>query len=275
MEILEHHSFRVIRDAELEIDDEGAEDLLRALEKQLARRRPIVDALIEAAESGKQVLVLVEITARFDELANISWARKLEQAGCHVVYGIVGLKTHCKLCMVIRREGDELRRYVHVGTGNYNPATARIYEDLGLLTADEAIGTDVGDLFNYLTGYSHHKNYRSLIVAPYEMRDRLVTLIDREASLSRDSNAGSRIIMKLNHLVDEDVIDALYRASAAGVQIDLLVRGMCSIRPGVPGRSDNIRVRSVLGRYLEHSRVYCFGSGETGQIYIGSYAPQS
>jgi len=397
MEILENHTFRVTRDAELEVDDEGAEDLLQALEAELTRRRfsravrlevedsmpakmrqllmrelqveaedifplpgllglsdlmelhaidrpdlkdepfypltnrdlvpttddstvdvfsvlrqkdilvhhpyesfttsvqrfieqaaadpdvlaikqtlyrtsgesAIVDALIEAAESGKQVVVLVEIKARFDEIANINWARTLEQAGCHVVYGVVGLKTHSKLCMVVRREGDRLRRYVHIGTGNYNPLTARVYEDFGLLTADETLSADVGALFNYLTGYSRQVTYGSLIVAPYEMRNRILSLIALVASRTSTSEPG-RIAIKLNHLVDESVIDALYAASQAGVQIGLLVRGICAARPGVPGLSDSMRVRSVLGRFLEHSRVFYFANGGEEEVLIGS-----
>jgi polyphosphate kinase len=397
MEILENHTFRVTRDAELEVDDEGAEDLLQALEAELTRRRfsravrlevedsmpakmrqllmrelqveaedifplpgllglsdlmelyaidrpdlkdepfypltnrdlvsttddstvdvfsvlrqkdilvhhpyesfttsvqrfieqaaadpdvlaikqtlyrtsgesAIVDALIEAAESGKQVVVLVEIKARFDEIANINWARTLEQAGCHVVYGVVGLKTHSKLCMVVRREGDRLRRYVHIGTGNYNPLTARVYEDFGLLTADETLSADVGALFNYLTGYSRQASYGSLIVAPYEMRNRILSLIALVASRTSKSEPG-RIAIKLNHLVDESVIDALYAASQAGVKIDLLVRGICAARPGVPGLSDSMRVRSVLGRFLEHSRVFYFANGGEEEVLIGS-----
>ena len=396
MQILENHTFRVTRDAELEVDDEGAEDLLQALEAELTRRRfsravrlevedgmpqkmrqllmrelqvegedifplpgllglsdlmemhaidrpdlkdepfypltnpnlvsiddapvdifsvlreqdvlvhhpyesfttsvlrfieqaaadpdvlaikqtlyrtsgesPIVDALIEAAESGKQVVVLVEIKARFDEIANINWARTLEQAGCHVVYGVVGLKTHSKLCMVVRREGDHLRRYVHIGTGNYNPLTARVYEDFGLLTADVTLGADVAGLFNYLTGYSRQASYGSLIVAPYEMRDRILSLIALVASRTSASAPG-RIAIKLNHLVDEAVIDSLYAASQAGVRIDLLIRGICSARPGVPGLSDSIRVRSVLGRFLEHSRVFHFANGGEEEVLIGS-----
>ena len=396
MQVLENHTFRVTRDAELEVDDDGAEDLLQALEAELTRRRfsravrlevedgmpgkmrnllirelqveeedvfplpgllglsdlmelhaidrpdlkdepfypltnrdlvstddspvdvfsvlrqkdvllhhpyesfttsvqrfieeaaadpdvlaikqtlyrtsgesPIVDALIEAAESGKQVVVLVEIKARFDEIANINWARTLESAGCHVVYGVVGLKTHSKLCMVVRREGDGLRRYVHIGTGNYNPMTARVYEDFGLLTADETLGADVGALFNYLTGYSRQASYGSVIVAPYEMRDRILSMIGLATSRTSEGEPG-RIAIKLNHLVDEAVIDALYAASQAGVRIDLLVRGICAARPGVPGLSDSMRVRSVLGRFLEHSRVFYFANGADQEVLIGS-----
>jgi polyphosphate kinase len=214
-------------------------------------------------------VVLVEIKARFDEIANINWARTLERAGCHVVYGLVGLKTHAKLCMVVRREGDRLRRYVHIGTGNYNPATARVYEDLGLLTSDETLGADVGALFNYLTGYSRQTSRRSLIVAPYELRDRIVSMIKREAGLSA-AGEPARIAMKLNHLVDEAVIDALYEASQAGVQIDILVRAGCAIRPGLPDLSETIRVCSILGRFLEHSRIFYFRNGGDEELLIGS-----
>ena len=396
MEVVEHHAFRVTRNADLEVDDDGAEDLLEALEEELRRRRfspavrlevertmsdhvqellmkelqvgpddvyvmdgpldltglsnlyevdrpdlkdevfypathpdlvasqqgpldifgalgdhdvllhhpfhsftssvqyfleaaaadphvlaikqtlyrtsgdsPIARALIEAAHAGKQVVVLVEIKARFDEQANIHWARALERAGCHVVYGMVGLKTHCKLSLVVRREGEKLRRYVHVGTGNYNPTTARLYEDLGLLTSDEAIGEDVSDLFNFLTGYSRQTRYRSLIVAPYSMRERIVSMIEREKQIALKGGSG-RIVFKLNNLVDEKVIDALYEASMAGVEIDLLVRSICSLRPGVEGLSESIRVRSIVGRFLEHSRIFYFRNGGAEEFYIGS-----
>jgi polyphosphate kinase len=396
MRIVEHHAFRVTRDADLEIDDDGAEDLLEALEDELRRRRlspavrleveqdmprhvlellmrelqvseadvqalpgplnlaglwelhaidrpdlkdppfqprthpdllagddlapdifaaiarhdillhhpydafatsvqrfieqaaadpgvlaikqtlyrtsgesPIVDALVQAAGAGKQVVVLVEIKARFDEQNNIGWARVLEQAGCHVVYGVMGLKTHAKLCLVVREEGGRLRRYVHVGTGNYNPTTARIYEDFGLLTASPRLGGDVSSLFNFLTGYARDPDYRSLIVAPRRMRQRLVELIEREARLSTPQKAG-RIVMKLNNLVDEAVIDALYAAAAQGVEIDLIIRATCALRPGVPGLSDRIRVRSIVGRFLEHSRIIAFGNGGDEEMYVGS-----
>ena len=230
---------------------------------------PIVDALVSAAAAGKQVVVLVEIKARFDEQANIAWARALEQAGCHVVYGLVGLKTHCKLALVVRRERDGLRRYVHVGTGNYHPTTARTYEDLGLLTADPMLAADVGHLFNLLTGYSRQSVYDALIVAPLDMRERIVTMIRAQAERTAAGGAG-RIVMKLNSLVDEDVIGALYEASRAGVPMEIVVRGICALRPGVPGMSETIRVRSILGRFLEHSRVYRFGDGESDEIWIGS-----
>ncbi|HYM53284.1 MAG TPA: RNA degradosome polyphosphate kinase [Candidatus Dormibacteraeota bacterium] len=396
MRIVEHHAFRVTRDADLEIDDDGAEDLLEALEDELRRRRlspavrleveasmpghvlellmrelqvfeadvqalpgplnlaglwelhaidrpdlkdapfqprthpellagddlapdifaaisrhdillhhpydafatsvqrfieqaaadpgvlaikqtlyrtsgdsPIVDALVQAAGAGKQVVVLVEIKARFDEQNNIGWARVLEQAGCHVVYGVMGLKTHAKLCLVVREEVGKLRRYVHVGTGNYNPTTARIYEDFGLLTASPRLGADVSSLFNFLTGYARDPDYKSLIVAPRRMRQRLVELIEREAQLSTPATPG-RIVMKLNNLVDEAIIDALYAAAVKGVQIDLIIRATCALRPGVPGMSDSIRVHSIVGRFLEHSRILVFGNGGDEELYVGS-----
>lgn len=230
---------------------------------------PIVDALIDAAESGKQVLVLVEIKARFDEHANIKWARKLEESGCHVVYGLVGLKTHCKLSLVVRQEGEELRRYAHVGTGNYHPKTARVYEDLGLLTADGDVGADLSDLFNRLSGYSRRENYRRLLVAPRSLREGLVSRIGREIENHR-AGRPAWVRFKSNSIVDEAVIDALYRASQAGVPVDIWVRGICALRPGVPGLSENIRVRSVLGRFLEHSRVYAFANSGDPEVWLGS-----
>ncbi len=272
-DVLVHHPYESFTTSVQRFIEQAATDPdVLAIKQTLYRtsgESPIVDALIEAAESGKQVVVLVEIKARFDEIPNINWARTLEKAGCHVVYGLVGLKTHAKLCMVVRREGEKLRRYLHIGTGNYNPTTARVYEDLGLLTADESLGADVGDLFNYLTGYSRQTNYRSLIVAPHAMRDRIVSMIEREAVVSSPERPG-RIIWKMNNLVDEAVIDALYEASRAGVQIDLLVRAICALKPGVPGLSDSIHVRSILGRFLEHSRIYYFGNGGQEEVYIGS-----
>jgi polyphosphate kinase len=230
---------------------------------------PIVDALIDAAEAGKQVLALVEIKARFDEQANISWARKLEQAGVHVVYGIVGLKTHCKLSLVVRQEVDGLRRYCHIGTGNYHPRTARYYEDLGLLTANEQVGEDLSKLFNQLSGYAPKSTFKRLLVAPRSVRSGLIDRIETEI---RNARAGlsARVQIKVNSMVDEAIIDSLYRASQAGVKVDVIVRGICSLRPGVPGLSDNITVRSVLGRFLEHSRVFAFANGGDPVVYIGS-----
>ena len=231
---------------------------------------PIVDALIDAADTGKQVLVVVEIKARFDEHANIRWARALEHAGCHVVYGMVGLKTHAKLSLVVREESDgTLRRYAHVGTGNYNPKTARIYEDMGLLTADERVGADIADLFNHLSGYTKHTDYDSLLVAPDSLRGGLIDMIRREAEHARDGRE-SGIWFKLNNLVDEQVIDALYDASQAGVPVQLVVRGMCALRPRVPGLSPTVRVRSIVGRFLEHSRVFRFLNGGDDDMWMGS-----
>jgi polyphosphate kinase len=233
----------------------------------------IVDALIDAAEAGKQVVVVVEIKARFDERANIAWARKLEEAGCHVVYGFVGLKTHCKMVLVVREEADgSLRRFCHIGTGNYHPTTARQYEDFGLLTADPTVGEDVTDLFNHLTGYSRKSEYRRLLVAPEGIRSGLVEQINAQAEMAR-AGRPARIQMKCNAIIDEVIIDSLYRASQAGVPIDLWIRGICGVRPGMPGLSESIRVRSVLGRFLEHSRVYAFGTGEEeseGEVWLGS-----
>jgi polyphosphate kinase len=232
---------------------------------------PVVDALIDAAEAGKQVLALVEIKARFDEQANISWARKLEQAGVHVVYGIVGLKTHCKLSLVVRQEPDGLRRYCHVGTGNYNPKTARLYTDLGILTCDPDVGQDLTRLFNQLSGYAPRSRFHRLLVAPRSVRAGLIERIDREAA-NHLAGRPAWVKIKVNSVVDEAIIDALYRASAVGVPIDLVVRGICAVRPGVPGLSETIRVRSLLGRFLEHSRVFAFAdAGNDGpQVYIGS-----
>ncbi|PSN16917.1 polyphosphate kinase 1 [filamentous cyanobacterium CCT1] len=230
---------------------------------------PIVNSLISAAENGKQVTVLVEIKARFDEENNINWARKLEQSGVHVVYGLVGLKTHCKVTLVVRREGQQIRRYYHVGTGNYNPKTARLYTDLGLLSARDDVGADISDLFNYLTGYSRQQVYRQLLVAPLTLRQRLVELIEQEISLQAKGKGG-RIIAKMNSLVDPDLIALLYRASQAGVVIDLIIRGICCLRPGVPGISDNIRVISIVGQFLEHSRIIYFQNGGKEIFLLGS-----
>ena len=226
---------------------------------------PIVKALIRAAERGKQVAVLVELKARFDEQANIAWARALERAGVHVVYGLVGLKTHCKTALVVREEEDGIRRYCHIGTGNYNPKTARIYEDLGLLSADDDLGADLTDLFNFITGYSRRVAYRKVLTAPRGLRDRICSLITEQG------RPGGRIVIKMNSLSDQAMIDCLYQASRDGADIDLIVRGICCLRPGVPGLSERIRVRSILGRYLEHSRIYAFGNGEEPvRYFIGS-----
>ncbi len=230
---------------------------------------PIIDALIDAAEAGKQVLALVEIKARFDESANIRWARKLEQAGCHVVYGLVGLKTHCKLAMVVRDEPDGIRRYTHIGTGNYNGKTARMYEDLGLLTTNEAIGDDVAHLFNNLSGWSRKARYDELLVAPDSVRSGLIEQIYGEIA-HHHAGLASGIRLKVNSVVDEELIDALYLASREGVRVELLVRGICALRPGVPGLSENITVRSILGRFLEHSRIFWFANAGDPATWIGS-----
>jgi polyphosphate kinase len=252
------------------IEQAAADPQVLAIKQTLYRTSgdsPIVNALIAAAEAGKQVVALVEIKARFDEQANIKWARKLEHAGVHVVYGLVGLKTHCKTCLVVRREGSAIRRYCHIGTGNYNPKTARLYEDVGLLTAAPEIGADLTDLFNSLTGYSRKTHYRNLLVAPYGVRRGIIERIDAEVARKLQGHeAGIR--MKANALVDEQVIDALYRASKAGVPVDIVVRGICALKPGVPGMSENIVVRSILGRFLEHSRIFHFRGAD--EFWIGS-----
>jgi polyphosphate kinase len=254
------------------IEQAAADPAVLAIKQTLYRTSgdsPIMEALIDAAEAGKQVLVIVEIKARFDEGANIKWARKLEQAGCHVVYGLVGLKTHCKLALVVRDEPEGIRRYVHIGTGNYNPKTARMYEDLGLITADPEITEDVGFLFNNLSGYARKPDYDKLLVAPHSVRDGLIERIDAE--IGHQSAGGSgRIRIKANSIVDEAIIDALYRASRAGVRVELLTRGICALRPGVPGLSENITVRSILGRFLEHSRIFWFGNDGSPEVWIGS-----
>jgi polyphosphate kinase len=230
---------------------------------------PVVEALLEAAERGKQVAVLVELKARFDEESNIGWARALEEVGVHVVYGLVGLKTHCKVTMVVRQEGEGIRRYLHMATGNYNALTSRIYEDIGLFTCDEEMGADATDLFNYLTGYSTKNEYRKLLVAPVSLRKKLEKMIQREIEHANQGRK-ARLIFKANSLVDPDMIQLLYKASQAGVQVDLLVRGMCCLRPGIKGVSENIRVISIVGRYLEHSRLFYFHNDGKEEIYLGS-----
>ena len=271
-DILVHHPYdSFATSAEAFIDQAAQDPDVLAIKQTLYRTSgpvsPIVRALIRAAESGKQVVALVELKARGDEQANIAWAQALEQVGVHVVYGVVGLKTHAKVALVVRREGDGIRRYVHVGTGNYNPKTAQIYEDVGLLSADPDLGSDVAELFNFLTGYSRQRRFRRLLVAPVGLRSNIIRLIRKEAARP----GGGRIILKVNSLVDPEIVEALYTASQAGTEIDLIVRGLCSLRPGVPGLSDRIRVRSLVGRFLEHSRIFRFGpEGAALEYYLGS-----
>ncbi|UBH06754.1 polyphosphate kinase [Leucobacter sp. Psy1] len=272
-EVLVHHPYESFSTSVQAFVEQAATDPdVLAIKQTLYRTSgdsPIVAALIKAAEAGKQVLALVEIKARFDEEANITWARKLEQAGVHVVYGLVGLKTHCKLVQVIRDEGGRLTHYCHIGTGNYNPKTSRIYEDMGLFTTSPEVGRDVTKLFNVLSGYAIETQYDRLLVAPQRLREGLLERIEREAEHAR-AGRPSGIKFKANSMVDEGIIDALYRASQAGVPVDIWVRGICAIRAGVPGLSENIRARSILGRYLEHSRIYSFENDGDPEVYIGS-----
>jgi polyphosphate kinase len=236
---------------------------------RVGQNSPVVEALLEATERGKQVAVLVELKARFDEESNIGWARMLEQVGVHVVYGLVGLKTHSKIAMVVRKEGDGIRRYLHLATGNYNPSTALVYEDIGIFTCDEAMGTDATDLFNYLTGYSTKQDYKKLLVAPVNLRERLEMLVEREMDHAR-AGRKAHLIFKVNSVVDAPMVELLYLASQSGVKVDLLVRGMCCLRPDIKGVSDHIRVISIVGRYLEHSRIYYFHNDGQEEVYLGS-----
>ncbi|MEA3020572.1 MAG: polyphosphate kinase [Actinomycetota bacterium] len=272
-DILLHHPYESFtKSVEAFVRQAAIDPKVLAIKQTLYRTSagsPMVAALIRASEAGKEVAALVEVKARFDEQANVAWARALEEAGVHVVYGLVGLKTHTKTVLVVRQEDDGIRRYCHVGTGNYNEKTARTYEDLGLLTCDPDVGADLTQLFNYLTGYGRQERFRKLVVAPGQLRPRFAQLIAQEAR----AGTSGRITLKMNSLADDDVIEALYDASQQGVQIDLIVRGICCLRPGVAGLSDNIRVRSIVGRYLEHSRIYCFANGRgpgRAAYYIGS-----
>ena len=268
-DVLAHHPYdSFATSVEALIDQAASDPDVLAIKQTLYRTSgpasPIVRALIRAAERGKQVVALVEIKARGDEQANIGWARALEEANVHVVYGLLGLKTHAKVTLVVRREGAHIQHYLHVGTGNYNSNTARGYEDVSLLSADSDLGADVTELFNLLTGYSRQSRYRKLLVAPTNLRAGITQLIEREAVV------GGRVIIKVNNLIDQEIIDALYAASQSGAQVDLLVRSMCSLRPGVPGLSERIRVRSIVGQFLEHSRIFSFGNGGRPEYYLGS-----
>ncbi|HET7077941.1 MAG TPA: polyphosphate kinase 1, partial [Chloroflexia bacterium] len=271
-DILLHHPFDSFNPVVDFIRTAATDPNVLAIKQTLYRvgsHSPIVGALLKAAEAGKQVAVLVELKARFDEENNIEWARQLEQAGVHVTYGLVGLKTHCKVALVVRKEGDGIRRYVHLGTGNYNAGTARAYTDMGLLTCRPDFGADVSELFNFLTGYSKQTRYRKLLVAPVTMRSGLLALIEREIQRAREG-APARLIFKMNSLVDPAFIEALYRASQQGVRIDLIVRGVCCLRPGVRSLSEHIRVVSIVGRFLEHSRLYYFHNAGKEELFMGS-----
>ena len=268
-DVLAHHPYdSFATSVEAFIDHAASDPDVLAIKQTLYRTSgpasPIVRALIRAAERGKQVVALVELKARGDEQANIGWARALEEANVHVVYGLLGLKTHAKVTLVVRREGAHIGHYLHVGTGNYNPSTARAYEDVSLLSADADLGADVTELFNLLTGYSRQDKYRKLLVAPTSLRAGITRLVERETVV------GGRIVIKVNNLIDPEIIDGLYAASQAGAQVDLLVRSMCSLRPGVPGLSERIRVRSIVGHFLEHSRIFCFGNGGEPEYFLGS-----
>ncbi|WP_036476573.1 polyphosphate kinase 1 [Myxosarcina sp. GI1] len=272
-DLLVHHPYHSFSGTVLRFITQAAQDPdVLAIKMTLYRTSgdsPIIKALISAAENGKQVVALVELKARFDEENNIIWARKLENSGVHVVYGLPGLKTHTKITLVVRQEEDKINRYMHIGTGNYNPKTAKIYTDLGLLTCDRDLGADLTDLFNFLTGYSQQKSYRKLLVAPVSLRDRMIDMIRREIEHCHNGKSG-RIVAKMNALVDTQIIETLYEASQAGVKIDLIVRGICCLRPQLKGISDNINVVSVIGRFLEHSRIYYFQNDGSEEMYIGS-----
>lgn len=271
-DLLVHQPFDSFRTIETFVDSAATDPNVIGIKQTLYRvgsESPIVESLLDAAENGKQVAAMVELKARFDESNNLVWARTLEQAGVHVTYGFAEMKTHCKLCLIVRRERSGIRSYAHIGTGNYNPATARLYTDLGLFTKDPAITQDISELFNYLTGFSKQTEYRKLLVAPINLREGVMARIEREIELHKKHGNG-RIIIKLNSLVDPEAIDLLYKASTAGVKVDLLIRGVCCLRPGVPGMSDNIRVVSIVGRFLEHSRILYFENQGNPDVLIGS-----
>src|SRR6185436_3051759 len=271
-DVLVHHPFESFLSVETFLRVAVEDPHVIAIKMTLYRigpNSPLIPLLIAAAEAGKQVAVLVELKARFDEKNNIAWARRLESHGIHVVYGFADIKTHAKLCMVVRQETDGIQRYVHTSTGNYNPETAKVYTDLGLFTADPEIVADVSDVFNYLTGYSNRKEYRAMLVAPLQLRTRLCELVNREAEHAK-AGRPTHIVMKVNAITDDQMIRVLYRASQAGVRIDLIVRGICSLPPGISGVSDNINVRSIVGRFLEHSRIFWFNNGGHEEMYIGS-----
>jgi len=272
-EIILHHPYESFTSSVVRFLESAATDPhVLAIKQTLYRTSgdsPIMNALVEAAEAGKQVLAVIEIRARFDELANVRWARKLEDAGVHVVYGLIGLKTHAKLSLVVRQEANGIRRYVHMGTGNYNPKTARLYEDFGLLSSDQLLGEDVNKLFNQLSGFAPQTDFSRLLVAPRTIRSGLLERIDREIE-NQKTGKPAFIRIKLNAILDEQFIEALYKASNAGVKIELVVRGICAIRVGVPGLSENITARSILGRFLEHSRIFHFANSGDDEIYIGS-----
>jgi polyphosphate kinase len=271
-DVVVHHPYQSFGSAEAFLRAAVKDPHVIAIKMTLYRigaNSPLINLLIQAAEAGKQVAVLVELKARFDERNNILWAKRLESHGIHVVYGFADLKTHAKLCLIVRQESDGIQRYAHTSTGNYNPETAKVYTDLGYFTADPDIVSDVSDVFNYLTGYSNQKEYRAMLVAPVHLRARLCELINRETEHAK-AGRQARMILKVNAVTDDQMIRVLYRASQAGVQIELIVRGICSLRPGIPGVSDNITVRSIVGRFLEHSRIFWFNNGGHEEMYIGS-----
>jgi polyphosphate kinase len=271
-DVIVHHPFDSFEPVERFVASAATDPDVIGIKQTLYRvgsKSPSVESLLDAAANGKQVAVLVELKARFDESNNLVWARALERAGVHVTYGFAEMKTHCKMCLVVRREGSQIRRYAHLATGNYNPSTARLYTDIGIFTADQEVTQDVSEIFNVLTGYASQEDYRRVLVAPGGARDGIVERIEREIDLHK-SVGGGRIVFKANSLVDPEVIDALYDASEAGIPVDLIVRGICCLRPEVPGLSENIHVRSVIGRFLEHSRVYYFANGGKPEALVGS-----